>query len=301
MTCSPVDATGAATAFGWRWGMIVPGAIGLAVGCVVYLMIRDSPEELGLPSAHKVAGVKELSQPKPPPGDDSSQGGKSLAALKEVLSRPAMWGLAATYFVVYAIRQGIVNWSHFYLLEERGVASAAEAAARVSGLELGGLVGNLSAGPLSDWLIERAPEGVGVVGKRNLVVLLYLLMTAVSLLVFWQSPLDGFFSSRAGHWILMFAVGHFIYGPQLLVAMSAAEIVPKSAIATSQGFVGFVSYMGAACSGLPLAGIVQTAGGWDKYFVVLMSLCIVAATMMLPMLGQKNYQQATAEEKTKAS
>jgi sugar phosphate permease len=295
----PLVAAGAATAFGWRWGLIVPGVIGCVMGCIVYTMVRDSPEQLGLPSATTVAGVKDIPAPKTDPRSDSSSGAKAKAGLTEVLKRPQMWILATSYFVVYAIRQGIVNWSHFYLLEERGVASAAEAAARVSGLELGGLVGNLTAGPLSDWLVKRAPPGAGVVGKRNLVVLMYLLMTALSIFVFWQSPSGGVFDSRAGHWILLFAVGHFIYGPQLLVAMSAAEIVPKKAIATSQGFVGFVSYMGAACSGLPLTKIVQTPGGWDKYFMVLIGMCVVAAAMMLPMLGQKNYTQAVAagEEK----
>jgi hypothetical protein len=37
---------------------------------------------------------------------------------------------------------------------------------RVSGLELGGLVGSLIAGRLSDWLINRAEGRGGNVGKR---------------------------------------------------------------------------------------------------------------------------------------
>ncbi len=40
-----------------------------------------------------------------------------------------------------------------------------QAAVRVSGLELGGLVGSLIAGRASDWLIARSPKG-GNVGKR---------------------------------------------------------------------------------------------------------------------------------------
>lgn len=215
----PLVAAGAATAFGWRWGMVVPGAIGIAVGLIVYALIRDGPEQLGLPSAHQVAGLSEPEQPARAAAGSASAGEAAApsgakAALGEVLGRPSMWILAGTYFVVYAIRQGIVNWSHFYLLEERGVATAAEAAARVSGLELGGLLGNLTAGPLSDWLVRRAPEGAGVVGKRSLVVLCYLLMTAVCIALFWQSPTGGFFASSAGHWLLLFGVGHFIYGPQ---------------------------------------------------------------------------------------
>jgi sugar phosphate permease len=42
--------------------------------------------------------------------------------------------------------QGVTSWFVFYLIKEKGVADAAQAAVRVSGLELGGLVGSLIAG-----------------------------------------------------------------------------------------------------------------------------------------------------------
>ena len=42
----------------------------------------------------------------------------------------------------------------------------AQAAVRVSGLELGGLVGSMIAGRVSDWLIERSNGKGGNVGKR---------------------------------------------------------------------------------------------------------------------------------------
>ena len=48
--------------------------------------------------------------------------------------------------------------------------SCAQAAARVSGLELGGLAGSLLAGRLSDALIAEAAPGEGHVGKRLRVV-----------------------------------------------------------------------------------------------------------------------------------
>ena len=297
----PLVAAGVGTAYGWRAGIMVPGAIGVLVGALVFFLIRDSPEEIGLPSAHAIAGLPEPHEKAAIKSADGKDESKSKAALREVLSRPQMWVLAGCYFLVYAIRQGVVNWSHFYLLEARGVATAAEAAARVSGLELGGLMGNLTAGPLSDWLLKRAKPGAGAVGKRNLVVFVFLLATAAMLGVLWQSPTTGFFASRLGHWLLLFAVGTFLYGPQLLVAMSAAEIVPKSAVATSQGFFGFISYLGAAMSGYPLAQIVQRQGGWDNFFMALMGLCLLASLFMLPMLGTKSYAQEVQEEQDAAS
>ena len=63
---------------------------------------------------------------------------------------------------------------HRYLLEAKGLSDYAHAAARVSGLELGGLVGSLLAGRLSDTLIARAAPDQGLVGRRLLVVRGYL-------------------------------------------------------------------------------------------------------------------------------
>lgn len=54
----------------------------------------------------------------------------------------------------------------FYLIKEKGVADAAQAGVTVSGLELGGLVGSLIAGRLSDMLINRSGGKEGAVGKR---------------------------------------------------------------------------------------------------------------------------------------
>lgn len=56
----------------------------------------------------------------------------------------------------------------------------------MSGLELGGLVGSLLAGRLSDWYISSSPGGA--VGKRIQVVILYLFGVAISLLAFRAVP-----------------------------------------------------------------------------------------------------------------
>lgn len=51
-------------------------------------------------------------------------------------------------------------------MKEKGVADVAQAGVAVSGLELGGLVGSLIAGRLSDYLINKSNGKGGAVGKR---------------------------------------------------------------------------------------------------------------------------------------
>jgi sugar phosphate permease len=33
--------------FGWQWGMMAPGAFGLAAGMVLLVALRDKPEDAG--------------------------------------------------------------------------------------------------------------------------------------------------------------------------------------------------------------------------------------------------------------
>ena len=62
----------------------------------------------------------------------------------------------------------------------------------------------------------------------------------------------------------MFVVGFLVFGPQLLIGMSAAELSHKKAAATSNGFVSCISYLGAAAAGYPLGTL--TLFGVGKVF-----------------------------------
>lgn len=50
--------------------------------------------------------------------------------------------------------------------QAKGVSDVGSAAVRVSGMELGGLVGSLIAGRFSDYMINNAGPNEGAVGKR---------------------------------------------------------------------------------------------------------------------------------------
>lgn len=50
---APLIAGAAAREFGWRWGMWIPGMLGLVMGVYVLLTTADSPEKLGFPPVEK--------------------------------------------------------------------------------------------------------------------------------------------------------------------------------------------------------------------------------------------------------
>ena len=104
----------------------------------------------------------------------------------------------------------------FYLIKEKGVIDAGAAAVRVSGLELGGLVGSLLAGRISDWYI--ASSNGGAVGKRIQIVIGYLVGVAFMLLSFRAIPAGVCRFSSTDRIYDYF----FLYGPQMLIGLCGA-------------------------------------------------------------------------------
>lgn len=169
----------------------------------------------------------------------------------------------------------------------QGATDAAAAAVAVSGLEVGGLLGNLSSGFLSDWMVKSgAGFGTGVAGKRVQVTLLYSVGTLLSLGLLWAVP------SPVGaiHWWVMFLLGHFVYGPQLLVALIATDVIPKSAVATANGFIGWVAYLGATSSGYPLTLMVKSCG-WNSFFWALVLGTGAQLLFLLPLWSLRSSEQ----------
>ena len=202
-----------------------------------------------------------------------------------------MVGLALTYFFVYVVRQGVTSWFVFYLLQVKGVADAGAASLRVSGLELGGLAGSLLAGKLSDMLIARAKPGEGTVGKRIQIVIIYTLGIAAMLLAFAATPADMGWMQ----WVTVFMIGFFLYGPQMMIGLCGAEMVRPDSVGASQGFLGWVAYLGAANAGIPLSIVVRDYG-WNAYFMALVAACGVAVVLLLPMVNAKSYVQIQKED-----
>ena len=204
--------------------------------------------------------------------------------LHNVLSNPFIWGLAFTYFCVYVVRQGITSWSVFYLIKEKGVIDAGAAAVRVSGLELGGLLGSLIAGRISDSLIAKSTRGA--VGNRIRVVMVYLICVAASLLAFKIVP-AGWPVTQA---LIVFMIGFFLYCPQMLVGLCGAEIVGRRSVGASEGFLGWIAYLGAANAGVPLSLLVQQYG-LDAFFAALLTSTFVGICLLAPLINAKSYLQ----------
>src|SRR5262249_16023676 len=155
------------------------------------------------------------------------------------------------------------DWSILYLIEAKGYTHL-QASSTIRGFEIGGICGSLAAGWASDRFFN---------GRRGPVNILF--CAAVKL------RLAGFCIAPPG-WplvVLMFAIGFFVFGPQMLIGMSAVELSHKKAAGSATGFAGLGAYLGAAVAGYPLSQVAQRFG-WYGFFVAL-SLCGIASLLLL--------------------
>jgi len=77
--------------------------------------------------------------------------------------------------------------------------------------------------------------------------------------------------------VLLSSTGFFIYGPQCLVSVAAANLATKRAAATAVGLTSIFGYGSTILSGWGL-GWLETHYGWDMVFK---SLLVVAALGVL--------------------
>lgn len=252
----------ASSQMGFRAGMAVPGAFAVVLALLSTPLMRSSPEGAGLKPPWDDADGKAEEKGK----DAGEKVSWREAFVEGVIKNKTIWGLAVSYFFVYLVRSGMKSWLHFWLLEARSI-SAAEAAYRVSGMEVGGILGTFSAGVVSD----------AMDGRRVAVTVGYLLGLIGALVATWLIP--------GGKPFLDFAVisvlGFMINGPQMMIGLIGAEVSDKRVVATATGVLGWISYLGAAASGFPLSLAIRKFG-WVGFFAALLGSSILALVCLLP-------------------
>ena len=96
--------------------------------------------------------------------------------------------------------------------------------------------------------------------------------------------------------------GFFIYGPQALIGIAAANQATKSAAATANGLTGIFGYASVFVSGLGIGAMVDwinriTPGhGWNYVFLLMIAMALVGMCIFLAMWRAK----ATGYDEQKA-
>ena len=261
---SPLIAAFCAQQFGWRVSMIVPGTIAIFGGLFLMNRLCDTPQSLGLPPIEEFRNDYGEGVPKQQEQELTTK----QILFEYVLNNPYLWILGISYFFVYLVRQALSDWSVLYLVETKGYSQLG-AGAVLFWFEVGGVLGGLIAGWASDVLWS---------GNRGPVNVLFCLLNVGAIWAFKSNPLPSPFVDS----LLVFAMGFLLFGPLILIGIAGAELTHKKAAATATGFIGWISYLGAATAGYPL-GCVTQRFGWEGFFIALTVSIFVTALILLPL------------------
>lgn len=277
----PIIAAVCAQYLGWRYAMYIPGAFCILVGFFVLNRLRDTPQSLGLPPIEKYRN----DYPVEAIGAKENELSMKHILFKYVLNNKYIWILAISYFFVYIIRMAIFDWTVLYLVETKKY-SMIGAGACVCWYEIGGIFGSLAAGWASDKIFG---------GKRVPIVVLFCIAVILSIGGLWMSPGRMIWDSA-----LLFIIGFFIFGPQMLIGMAPAELSSKKAAGASTGFVGLFAYLGAAIAGYPLGKMTQEYG-WQGFFIGIALCGLISVMLLLPLWSIKSNPKLVKEKESEST
>ncbi|WP_432799145.1 MFS transporter [Poriferisphaera sp. WC338] len=262
--------------YGWRYAFYVPGVIALGGAAMLLLTLRDIPETMGLPAVgvyeklHRgeINDIAEVSDEEEQQSEslDKAISGKEYNAfvMKHVFLNPWVWLVSIAMFFVYVMRYAILDWGPTFLKESAGFEL--ESAAGLTALfEVMGIAGVLCSGFITDKFFR---------GHASRTCLGYMVLCGVALWLFWQLP-DNMVGLKVS---CLIASGFFIYGPQCLVSVIAANLATRRAASTAVGLTGFCAYLSTIVSGVLLGGLVK-AYGWNVAFGMMFGAATVAALL----------------------
>lgn len=241
-------------AYGWQGAYLGPAVVIAIVGVGVLLLLRPGP--LGAKTSEGGSGMS------------AEEKAALSAARRDLLKSPVIWSYGVSYFFIKLIRYSLLFWLPYYL--EKVLHYETQRAADLSNaFEIGGVIGSVGLGLLSDRL-KNLPRGV--VPAASLVALagaLYLYQ-----LVGGSSQLANFFS--------MALVGMLLFGPDALLSGAAAQDAggPRAA-ALAAGMINGIGSIGAILQELVTRG-VSGRWGWNALFHCFVGFALVGAVCLIP-------------------
>ena len=240
------------TIFGvWGGAFYFPAMVAVIIAVIAYLLVRDTPQSCGLPPI-------ELYKPEECTQAYSAEQEKELST-KEILfghvfNNKLLWIIAFANAFIYFVRYGVLDWAPMYLEQVKHM-DLANSSWSYFAFEIAGIFGTILCGWLSDKVFK---------GRRGPVTIIYMLLVMLAVYIYWNS------ASAMVTNVAMAAIGFLIYGPVMLIGVSALDLVPKKAAGTAAGFTGLFGYLlGSAVFANIGMGYIFEHFGWANFFCLI--------------------------------
>ena len=237
----------------WQWCFWIPAVIASLGVFFILVSLRDTPTSVGLPELPDTK--TELDE------DDSPEAFKAFIR-KKVFQNPIVWILALTDLFVYIVRFAVLDWGPTFLQNRAIPLSPQLAGWTIAIFEIAGCAGMMCAGWVSDRFFG---------GKAQRVCAIEMGIVALCLVALHLLPAD---ASSVLVLVLLAVAGFFLYGPQALLGVVAANQVTKKAASSAVGLIGLMSYVSVIFTGAGL-GWFSDHFGWDFLFILMSGIAIV--------------------------
>jgi MFS transporter, OPA family, sugar phosphate sensor protein UhpC len=210
----------------WQWGFWIPAGAVVFAAYLVYRLLQDRPQTLGLPA---VAQWKHDGRAIARPG--SHVAASIWQDQLKVLTIPAIWVIALASSSMYITRYAVNSWGNVYLQEIRGF-DLFDANLFIFLNTAAGILGCVAYGYFSDKFFDA---------RRPPANLIFGLMELVPLFVIFYGPNNN----------VVLAAALVVYGFGLsgilasLGGLFAIDVAPKKVAGAAMGFIGIFSYVGA--------------------------------------------------------
>lgn len=261
--------------YGWGWSFVVPGFLISFVGLTVFLFLPISPMSVGVDSNEdgllKSPKKEGITDPLLEEGNEVK--GRPVGFI-EAWKIPGVAPFALCLFFSKLVAYTFLYWLPFYISHTAidGQYLSDEAAGNLSTIfDVGGVVGGILAGHISDRLDARAITAASFMYCAIPALFLYRIYGQVSLYL---------------NMALMFVAGMFVNGPYALITTAvSADLGTHSslngnsrALATVTAIIDGTGSLGAALGPL-LTGYISSTS-WDEVFTMLMVAALVAGLLL---------------------
>lgn len=262
--------------YSWRVGFFIPAIISAFVSYLLYLLLRDSPSELGLEPIELYAKRKYNDEilNKQERQDLKHSHLETSKIFKRVFVNKDIWYIGIANMFLYIVRGGVLAWGPLFLQETKDV-NLQLASYQVAAYEVTGLLGGIFAGFLSDRFFHR---------NRSIIAGIFMFMLGIIITIFW---LADSFSLFVNICLFMF-IGFFVYGPQILVGVLCADFAGSKAVGSANGLVGTMGYVGLALAGCVI-GNLSDMYGWGSVMVFFIISAFLSSLFFILTLKSKKF------------
>ncbi|KAL3841330.1 hypothetical protein ACJMK2_019491 [Sinanodonta woodiana] len=264
---------------GWKTGMVLEGLVAIFFSIVILFTIADKPTDT----------VEKREKAKAGTGKVSEDSGISRLSLFKL---PGFLGICLSFMAISLVQYGTLQWGQLYLIQDKG-QSIITGSSYLSSLEIGGIIGSIAAGYMSDFmLIRRREQPKHIVRQTVIAWFCAALVIFMCLFVFTVSH------KSTKIWInaVAFGMGFCIYGSIVVFGVVAIESAPKHLGGTAHAVACVFASVGQALSGLPLSFLAKQFN-WELTFI-LQTVIIIASTIYL-FLFTGFYRTATVTDDKK--